>query len=236
MDDRDLNPDKTILDHIFRANIEAGIELAQVSIILQTWHKCVFRVKFSSALKDAPPSCVVRLETTDGGECATFATVAAMQEIAANKLPDLVPSILQVGIATNAQNKELQFCVVEFVEGHAVDEVWNEMSRDNQGSVITSLAEALEKLQSIRLSDDAVRRILSPALGEEGEKILMTAVFGGPSMGFLDNGNALLAAISKQVELKKKHFTHRTHHGSSRTDHQVLFRRTRFGLHQRLTN
>ncbi|POR35889.1 Uncharacterized protein TPAR_03923 [Tolypocladium paradoxum] len=198
MDDRDVAPDETLLKHIFATN-----QPAHISIILQNWDKCVFKADFSGTLENRRPSCVVRLEAAENGSSAQFATVAAMQQIAATCIPDLVPKLLQVGIAANTRGVQFQFWVMEFAQGVTLEEGWDQMSGEDQSYVATAVVEALEKLHSVRLSDDAVQAILGRALGEESEEILNKAAMGGPSTGFPDNGLALLTSITQRLQLNR---------------------------------
>lgn len=195
--DRNVAPDESLLEHIFATDRPAC-----VSILLQNWDKCVFKAEFSGCR----PPCVVRLEANGGRRPPQLATVAAMQHIAAVCIPDLVPKVLQVGIAANAQGRGFQFCVMQLAQGVPLDEVWDEMSGEDQRSIAAAVAEALGKLHSVRLSDDAVQAVLGRALGE-GAGILDKAVIGGPWTGFLDNGRALLTSIAQRLQLKRPFYS-----------------------------
>ena len=172
MADLDVTPDETLLNHIFANN-----QPSSVSIILQNWDKCVFRAVFSNAFKNGRHSCIVRLEAQNG-QCTHFALVAAMQEIAATCIPGLVPETFQVGSAANDQGREFQFCMMEFVEGVTLEEVWDQMPSEDRRFVTTAVVEALSKLHSVRLSDARVQMILRRVLGEGSEKVLEKTAMG----------------------------------------------------------
>ena len=80
------------------------------------------------------------------------------------------------------------FSVIELVEGDLLQDVWHQMSAENQRSVVAELVKALDKLHSIRFSDKRVGEILDKALCEEGDEVLESFeeqphVFGGPHTG-----------------------------------------------------
>lgn len=113
MADRDVYPDEALLKRIFGDN-----QPASVSIILQHWDKCVFKATLPSSPPNGRHVCIVRFEAQNEDlAAAQFATVAAMQEIAAIFLPGIVPKTLQLGTARNLQGREFQFCVMELVDG-----------------------------------------------------------------------------------------------------------------------
>jgi aminoglycoside phosphotransferase (APT) family kinase protein len=118
----------------------------------------------------------------------TFTTIAAMQQIAATIIPELVPQTLQVGKAKNAQGRMFHFSVIELVEGDLLEDVWQQMSAEEQSSVVAELVEALEKLHSVRLSDKGIKEILGKTLHEEGDEVLKSfeqpGAFGGPIRDF----------------------------------------------------
>ena len=59
---------------------------------------------------------MVRLEAEDGEDASPFAAVAAIQQIAATAIPELVPKTLQVGSgAVNSNGRRFQFSVVDFI-------------------------------------------------------------------------------------------------------------------------
>jgi hypothetical protein len=99
------------------------------------------------------------------------------------------------------------FSVIELVEGDLLEDVWQQMSAEEQSSVVAGLAEALEKLHSVWLGDKRVKEILGKTLREEGDEILKSfkqpGVFGGPHTGFLNDGPALLGSIMEKRKLKK---------------------------------
>ncbi|KAF6832870.1 hypothetical protein CMUS01_06742 [Colletotrichum musicola] len=198
MDSRDIVPDILLLNHIFPDQPQVSI-----SIILQNWKKCVFKASFPDFLEPCCPK-IVRLEVTSDEETAKqFAIVSAMQKIAADVIPDLIPRTFQTGIANNEQGKRLQFCVMEFVEGYTLEEAWEQMSGESRHSVVAALIEALQKLHSVRISDERVQALMKRALKDSEREAFKKAVMGGPSTGFLEDGPALLTARFKRVALKK---------------------------------
>lgn len=201
MADSDVTPDDSLLKQIFTTN-----QPETTSIFLQNWDICVFKAEFSKGLEDRHATCVVRLEA-ENEKLKTFRTVAAIQQIAATIIPEYVPRTLQVGKAKNAQGRMFYFSVNELVEGDLLEDVWQQMSAQDQSSVVTELVEALGKLHSVRLSDKWVSEILGKTVHEEGSEVLRSfeqpIAFGGPHTGFLNNGPALLDSIIERRKLRK---------------------------------
>lgn len=201
MADRNVNPDECLLRHIFNTN-----QPKSISIFIQNWDKCVFKAEFPKGLENHHTTSVVRLESKNE-EPKNFTMIAAMQQIAATVIPDLVPKTLQVGKVANAQGRMFHFSVVEVVEGDLLEDVWQLLSADEQGNVVVELIEALRKLQSVRISDAVAQEILRKMLREDDEEIqpfLDTPdLFGGPHTGFLNYGHALIYSIMERRKLKK---------------------------------
>lgn len=165
----------------------------------------MFKAEFSTGLEDHHSACVVRLEAEDEN-FETFTTIAALQQIAAIIIPGLVPQTLQVGKAKNAQGRMFSFSLVELVEGDILEDVWEQMSAEEQRSVVDELVEALEKLHSVGLSDKWVKEILGKTLREVDEvprSFEQPGIFGGPHTGFSNNGHALLDFIMERRKLPK---------------------------------
>lgn len=140
MADRNVSPDECLLRHIFTTN-----EPKSISIFLQNWDKCVFKAEFPKDPQSDHTTYVVRLESEDE-KPKNFAMTAAMQQIAATVIPDLVPKTIQVGKAANAQGRMFYFLVVELVEGDLLEDAWQLMSVDEQNNVVAELVEALQKI------------------------------------------------------------------------------------------
>jgi hypothetical protein len=75
--------------------------------------------------------------------------IAAMQQIAATIISELVLQTLQVGKAKNAQGRMFHFLVIELVEEDLLEDVWQQMSAEEQSFIIAKLVKALEKLYSV---------------------------------------------------------------------------------------
>ncbi|KAI3537145.1 hypothetical protein CABS02_12254 [Colletotrichum abscissum] len=232
MDSRDLAPDDALLNQIFPDQPHVSID----SIFVQSWDKCVFKASFPHArqsdtsrpdiskpdarkpdARKPPPSYLVRLEVVAKNEESTqFATVSAMQQIVSLAIPKLIPKAYRTGMTNNAQRKLVQFSVTKYIKGKTLEDVWEQMSDENQRSVMAALIEALQKLHSVRIPDslDRIRDIwakceLPLAPGGLGEHILgETEFMGGPSTGFFapKDGPALLSAIAKRWELSGRPF------------------------------
>lgn len=200
MANRDITPDDSLLKQIFTTN-----QPETISIFLQNRGKCVFKAEFPKGLEHRHSACVVRLEA-ENEKLKTFTTIAAMQQIAATIIPELVPQTLQVCTAKNAQGRMLHVSVIELVEGDILEDVWQQMSTEDQSSVVAELVQALERLHSVRLSDKGIQENLAKTLFEGDEALKSSeqpGAFGGPHTGFLNDGLALLDSIMEMRKLKK---------------------------------
>ncbi|KAF2760149.1 hypothetical protein EJ05DRAFT_474050 [Pseudovirgaria hyperparasitica] len=195
MENRNIGPDDIILKEIFTIDLPT-----KTTVILQDWNKCVLKAEFSNGIEP----CIVRLERV-AGESRMFPMIAALQQVAAMVIPHLVPRTLQFGKAMNAEKDEFHFSVVEFIRGSTLEEVWGTLSEEERISVVEELGAALEKLHSVRPGDDNVRRVLQDmtSINMEGLGPLEQAgVFGGPELGFFQDGPSLLEAIEKSRRRK----------------------------------
>ncbi|KAK4205222.1 hypothetical protein QBC40DRAFT_271293 [Triangularia verruculosa] len=201
MADREVVPDDSLLEHIFGDNLPSSF-----NILLNNWDKCIFAATVPNSLSNGQHSCVVRLEATND-DASRFTMVAAMQEIAAVHLPGLVSETLRISKATNKQGKEFHFSVMDLVEGSTLEEVWEQMTGENQKSVVSAIVAALSKLQSVKLSDAEVQTILHRVIGEENPNELTKGKLGGPSTGWLADGRSLLSAIEEMWQWRQPFYT-----------------------------
>ncbi|KAI5925069.1 hypothetical protein F4810DRAFT_87268 [Camillea tinctor] len=193
MENRDVAPDDTLLKQIFNTNQPHAI-----SIFQQDWDKCIFKAEWEKA--SAP--CVVRLEDEDEKK---FTMIAAMHQLAAAIIPKLVPKLLQVGKARNDKGRTFNFMVVDLVEGDTLENVWQDLDHEQQSSITNELVDAIQKLHSVRLSDD-IKEILYKAFDGDTDMVKclnQTSVFGGPHTGLLYNGTALLESINQRREVSE---------------------------------
>ena len=201
-DPRDVTPDSCLLKQIFPAT-----QPENITILVQTWHKCVFKVEFTKSADDVYPACVVRIEAENAKDIPKFTTTAALQQIAASVIPNLVPQTFQIGKAKNAHGKSFHFSVVELVEGELLEDVWERMRVEEQEFVVNELIEALAKLHSVRMCDEVAQKITSKIF-RNGDDVFLKGhakpgAFGGPNTGFLADGPALLDAIMAGRKLRK---------------------------------
>ncbi|TVY48709.1 hypothetical protein LOCC1_G001402 [Lachnellula occidentalis] len=199
MANRAVTPDDTLLKQIFNCLPES------ISILLHNWDKCVFKATFSYDFGSSYSECIVRLEA-ENENLNTFPTIAALQQIAATVVPELVPQTFQLGKVENLQGRTFDFSVTEMVEGELLEDVWQQMSIKEQNSVAAELVEALEKFHSIRLSDTGVKESLQKTFREGDEQLKrfeLPHAFGGPHTRFLNDGVGLLGAIMDRRKLKK---------------------------------
>lgn len=120
MSSRNLEPDDALIKQIFNNCL-----VQNISPILQTWEKCIFRADVHES--DSPTSTatpvIVRLETEPDEANTNFIVVAELQKIAAATCPQYVPLTRQAGRASNGDGKTFLFSVVDFVQGVTLQDV-----------------------------------------------------------------------------------------------------------------
>lgn len=111
------------------------------------------------------------------------------QSLPCRKLPlPAFPTLFQrhsnMASQQTQRGKIFQFCVVEFIEGTTLKEVWDQMSGEDQHSVATAVVEALRKLNSVRLSDSAVQPFSAGHLETTVKRLSSRQLLGDPSRDF----------------------------------------------------
>lgn len=158
-----------------------------------TINKCVCRAHFENGIDR-----IVHLEAVsdehDDRLHNEFRTVAALQRVAAARLPGLVRETNQIGVASNTERRRFEFSVMEFIDGITLEDAWGKMDEENRRDVV-ALAEALKQLHSISISNRHVQDILGKSV--EGS-------LGGPLTGFCGDGLALLNAVHERCKLNKE--------------------------------
>ena len=186
MDSRLITPDAKILAEIF-----PSLQPTSTEIFVQTWDRCIFVARFDDSSSDR----IVRLEDPND----RFHVIAALEKLASLALPELVPTGYQIGTITNTSGRTFDFSVTEFVQGFTLKDVWTNLNEEDQDALMQSIINAVQKLQTIRLDDKAVQEILkdTPYLNKVDPNIL-----GGPHLGYLREGSALLEAILQYRKIK----------------------------------
>jgi hypothetical protein len=202
MANKDVRHDDSLLEQIFDDDQPLAI-----TIFIQNWNKCVFKAEFPQGLDNYLSPRVVRLEAENSID-ETFATIATLQQLAANALPGLVPQTFGIGKAKDSLGRTFHFSVTELLEGQVVEDVWDQLSEDEQVSVIVEFVAALEKIHSLKMSDKKTTKPLAQTVQGEGEdstsSFLLPGIFGGPHTGCLNDGPSLLSSIMARRKLKKQ--------------------------------
>ncbi|EGX91216.1 Protein kinase-like domain [Cordyceps militaris CM01] len=199
---QDLFPDGVILQPIF----DETVQDCRISIILQTWDKCVFKVA-PAALPAGRYKLpvIVRLESASASLAPQFALTAEIQKLASESLPGLVPSVLQLGKVHNSTGREYCFSVVEFVDGVTLETVWADLREENKRLVVNDIAEALTELQKRKLEDEAIQGVLAQAAdGQKDDLLSKPLYFGGAHTMALTTGSSLLDAVMERRKLKRE--------------------------------
>lgn len=206
MTGQDVYPDDALLQQIFGTEVSAK----RAEIILQTWDKCIFKIDTTASGDDGDSeSVVVRLESASETMKSRFVLCSVLQKMASKYLPDLVPSVLQTGLARGLDGREYCFSVVVFVDGVTLDNVWGQLEPSNQKSIVNDISNAAKELRSMKVRDEAVQTALRCAAGvleDEAtkEKLLY---FGGPHTSVLSKGSSLFDAFMERRSLKTTFYT-----------------------------
>lgn len=197
----DITPDECLLKQIFPAG-----QPENISIYNQNLDKCVFKAVFPKDPGNLYPACVVRIERENEAGSPTFATIAALQQVAATVVPNLVPKTFLTGKATNSEGRAFEFSVMELVEGELLEDVWDRMSLGEQQSVVDDLVAAVAKLHSVRMSDKFVQEAMSNLFSDikdvRSQIFAKPGAYGGPHTGLLTSGPAMLDAILATHKVK----------------------------------
>ncbi len=198
---QDLFPDGAVIQHIF----EEAIPDYRISILLQDWNKCIFKVDPDASLTGRyKRPVVVRLETTEQCTVSEFALTAELQRLASDTLPGTVPAVLQFGKVSSAGGLEYCFSIVEFVEGVTLDSVWADLNETSKEAVVNDIIDALKLLHARGLRDENLQTVLEQAADNQKDvRAPKTLYFGGAHTMSLTTGEALLDAIMERWKLKQ---------------------------------
>ncbi|KAJ4253987.1 hypothetical protein NW762_010389 [Fusarium torreyae] len=187
-----LSPDPLILATIF-----PDIQVLAHRVVSNTFNTCTFIATLCETEK--PAEVVIRLEKS---LTSRLPAVAALHELARNRLSHLVPSTIEVGKAKTEDGTEVDFSVTEYVpDTVTLESVWNDLDHKQQVSIMQAVVDAVSQLQDVRLgsNDDEIKHILqgTPFLDDTHQII---ASIGGPGFGYFDSFTALLAGIMKPAD------------------------------------
>jgi hypothetical protein len=185
-----LVPEERILFKIFAPTVE--LNSFSCHIISNTFDTCTFRVQH-----DVPPlpGCstdfIVRLETSQG----RLAAVTALQRLGRTQLGDLIPNVLHVGNAITMDGRQVEYSVSEYCTGTVpLEDVWNTLDKTNQLDLVDFVAQRMQKLQKLNISD--IRQYLpeSPYVLDRDSQHVARPI-GGPSLGYFPNVKQFLGGL-----------------------------------------
>jgi hypothetical protein len=192
-DDKCLVPDRRIIAGIFPDVTD--ITEDAYNIISNTWETCTFRLRLPSEPRPGLPKDLLIRVVSSG---TSLAAVAAFQQLGRLQLGHLVPPTLQVGTATNSKGEALEYSVVPYLNGvTSLDVVWNDLTQDNQKTLMNSVVHEIEKLQTFDPQCDDVQRNLSQ-LGNTASQDTGTSTetpVGGPEFGYCSGLKELLVGL-----------------------------------------
>ncbi|OAR02926.1 hypothetical protein LLEC1_05528 [Akanthomyces lecanii] len=195
----DLFPENVVLQHIFNGPIQNS----QISVFLQDWDKCVFKVDpDTSATSPYKEPVVVRLESAEQSTISQFALATEIQNLAAETLSGLVPPVLKIGQVKDSRGGEYCFSVVGLVDGATLDSVWANLNESSRRTVVADVVEAIKKLYTRKLSEENVQAVLQRAArSQDDARAPQPLLFGGAYTTILKTGEALLDKILESRKL-----------------------------------
>ena len=200
-----ITPDSKVLAQIF-----PSLQPTSTKIFVQTWWRCIFVARFDEdGNSNHSWDRIIRLETPNNN----FHVIAALERLASLALPDLVPKGYQIGTVTDTSGRTLDFSITQFIEGVTLQDVWTELGETGQDSIMKSIIDAVQKLQSLRLDDTAVQKILkeTPYCNEANmptkNDLVSPGILGGPHLGYFTEGKALLDGTLEYRKIKTQFCT-----------------------------
>ena len=129
-------------------------------ILRQTHKKCTVSLHYTagSLSQYRTKALVVRLDR----RVAVTQTTAALQRLAHSKIPELVPKIFAVGTCTDNHGHLLAYVVREYLqEMEQLENVWERLDDGNQDRLMDEVVSAMTRIQTLKLFDKKVQKILS---------------------------------------------------------------------------
>ncbi|KAK3324799.1 hypothetical protein B0T19DRAFT_429466 [Cercophora scortea] len=209
VEQRDLVPDEKILSAIFPGATDIKLTSC-CNIISNTFDTCTFSIHLEIApLSGYPKDLLVRLETSG----SRLATVAALQRLGHAQLPNLIPSVLDVGTTTTADGTPVEYSVTAYCTGTiTLEDVWDTLGQPHQLESVDSVVHAMEKLQKLDRNSEDVSRSLTgtPYVLNNGASDCMQSVrtsIGGPKLGYFPDVKQFLGGILRASNLKSPNCT-----------------------------
>lgn len=139
---QDLVPDKAILSAILQIPED---KLTDWNVISNTFTTCTFSTHIETGRAGFPSDLLIRLETSGS---SSLAAVAELQALGHAQLPELVPTVLDVGAVTAADGRQVEYSVTPYyVDMATLEEVWEMLDRDHQLEIVDAIVRAVERLQ-----------------------------------------------------------------------------------------
>lgn len=184
-----LEIDEHLLIQIFPNSLPSTIKIFD-----ETGFKSIRLGQFSEIDKTFGTDKVVfRIEKSESPE--SFQQIAAFQQLASTILPELVPKTFLVGKAKTSDGFDVQFSVVEFIEGVVLDKVWHLADTENRKSIVATITFAMGRLYSVSLADEQIQKILHDTpLVSDGLRV------GGPEFGYFEGSTGLVLRIIQYFE------------------------------------
>ncbi|KAK6536241.1 hypothetical protein TWF281_000484 [Arthrobotrys megalospora] len=187
---QDLAPSRHILRTVF-----GDIQPTKIDVLVQTFETCTFSAHFAGESKYGTCDLLVRLDSASG----QLEQASAMQQLAHLSIPRLVPKIFKVGCLTDVNGQKVEFSVMEFINGTVtLESIWQDLEDGQQAVLMGSIVDAMKEIQSLRLEDEAVKKVLSKTPFSHTMDGNSIPVADGPQLGYVENAADLFAALIKE--------------------------------------
>lgn len=174
---RDLAPDNHLLAEIFPTTKTISTEILAQNFVCYTF----------TARLESGEEFVVRIEPED----SQIRAVSAIQELAAQVIPDYVPTVYKTGTASDKDGRQFDYSVTTYIkDAVTLESVWSDLTNDQQLHVAVQVAAVIEKLHSINLDGKAQQFV-------KMENSTPSIPLGGPSLGFFSNLSDLVRGLVK---------------------------------------
>lgn len=177
----DLAPDNYILAEIFPSTTFISTE-----VLSQNFQSCTF-----TACPESGEGFIVRIEP----EGSQIPAVSAIQELAAQVIPEYVPTVHKTGTASTEDGRKLDYSVTTYVkDAVTLESIWSDMTDDQQLHVAEQVASVVEKLHSINLDKKAQQFV---KLENKASVETPSIPLGSPSWGLFSNLSDLVRGLVK---------------------------------------
>ncbi|TQN66528.1 hypothetical protein CSHISOI_08919 [Colletotrichum shisoi] len=191
-----LVPDLTSLSRIPELNV---INTCKYRIISNSSSICTIVVQFDEdqSPRGLPTHLIIRFEKSREGN--PLLATAAIQRLAHQRLPHIVPKVWGAGHTQTETGTQLTYMLSQFyMDTCTLDTVWDDLDTFTQYFMVKAVASAMFQLRDVSLVEagDEAQKVLQGTPLERNATAPPTLV-GGPACGYFpDFGSLLIAMVS----------------------------------------